>query len=70
MFFKWLIKNNLLFTVKYCIPVHDEHNVEAPEEIADKIATVLVKCMEEGGKRFCTRAHLGADVNISDHWIH
>ena len=70
MFFRWLIKNNLLFTVKYCIPVHDEHNVEAPEEIADKVSKVLVKCMEEGGKRFCTRAHLGADVNISDHWIH
>lgn len=24
MFFQWLWKNNLLFTVKYCIPVHDK----------------------------------------------
>lgn len=24
MFFHWLWKNNLLFTVKYCIPVHDK----------------------------------------------
>lgn len=68
--FNWLLKNNLLFTVKYCIPVHDEINLEAPEEISKEIADILVKCMVSAGKPFCTRAHLGADVEVGDFWIH
>lgn len=68
--FNWLRKNNLLFIVKYCIPVHDEINLEAPDEISEEVADILVKCMVSAGKPFCTRAHLGADVEIGDHWIH
>lgn len=68
--FNWLRKNNLLFTVKYCIPVHDEINLEAPEEISKEVADILVKCMVSAGKPFCTRAHLGADVEVGDFWIH
>ena len=41
MFFQWLCKNNLLFTVKYCIPVHDEANIEAPTEIAQMIKEII-----------------------------
>lgn len=68
--FSWLLKNGLLFKVKYCIPVHDEINLEAPDEISEEVADILVKCMVSAGKPFCTRAHLGADVEIGDHWIH
>ena len=68
--FRWLKANNLLFKVKYCIPVHDELNLEAPAEIGQEIADILVKCMEAGGKPFCKRAHLGATVDINDHWVH
>lgn len=68
--FNWLLKNGLLFKVKYCIPVHDEINLEAPDEIAQEVADMLVKCMVSAGKPFCTRAHLGADVEVGDHWIH
>lgn len=68
--FNWLLKNGLLFKVKYCIPVHDEINLEAPEEISQEVADILVKCMVSAGKPFCTRAHLGADVEVGDHWIH
>lgn len=68
--FNYLKENNLLFIVLYCIPVHDEINIECPEEITEKMANVLMKCMEEGAKPFCKRVHLGADVNIGDHWIH
>lgn len=69
-FFNWLRKNNLLFIVKYCVPVHDEHNVEAPDDIAEEVGNILVKCMESGGEPFCVRAHLGADISIEDHWVH
>lgn len=68
--FNWLRKNSLLFKVKYCIPVHDEINLEAPEEISKEVADILVKCMVSAGKPFCTRAHLGADVEVGDFWIH
>jgi len=68
--FRYLKEHDLLFKVKYCVPVHDEINLECPEEIADQIAKVLVKCMEDGAKPFCKRVHLGADVEIGDHWIH
>lgn len=68
--FNWLLKNGLLFKVKYCIPVHDEINLEAPDEISEEVADILVKCMASAGKPFCTRVHLGADVEIGDHWIH
>lgn len=68
--FNWLLKNGLLFKVKYCIPVHDEINLEAPDEISEEVADMLVKCMVSAGKPFCTRAHLGADVEVGDHWIH
>lgn len=68
--FNWLLKNGLLFKVKYCIPVHDEINLEAPDEISEEVADILVKCMVSAGKPFCTRAHLGADVEVGDHWIH
>lgn len=68
--FNWLLKNGLLFRVKYCIPVHDEINLEAPEEISQEVADMLVKCMVSAGKPFCTRAHLGADVEVANYWVH
>lgn len=68
--FNWLRKNNLLFIVKYCVPAHDELNLECPDEIANEVADVLVKCMVSGGEPFCPRVYLGADVSIDDHWVH
>lgn len=70
MFFQWLWKNDLLFKVKYCIPVHDEANIEAPAEIAEEVANKLVECMRKAGLLFCKTVPLDADVVIGDHWIH
>lgn len=68
--YEYLKNNNLLFIVKYTIPAHDEINIEAPEEMADKMATILVQCMEQAGAYFCDKVKLGADVNIGEYWIH
>lgn len=68
--FQYLVEHNLLFKVKYCIPVHDEINLEAPTEIAEEIGRVLIECMERAGAVFCKRAKLSADLSIGDHWIH
>ena len=66
----YLIQHNLIFTVKFCIVVHDEFDIEAPEEIADDISKVLGKCMEQGASIFCTKVHLGADIELNDYWVH
>lgn len=62
-FFNYLLKENLLFKVKYCIPVHDEINAEAPQEIATLIAEKLKACMIKAGEIFCTKCHLDADIS-------
>ena len=68
--FQYLEKHDLLFKVKYVIPVHDEINLEAPKEIAENMAKILVECMEKAGAFFCRKVKLGADVEIASHWVH
>lgn len=66
----YLVKNNLIFTVKLCIPAHDEWNIEVPEEIAEQMTEVLKDCMSKAGAFFCRKLPLPADAEVSDHWIH
>ena len=60
--FNWIKNNGYLNKVLMCVPAHDEFNLEAPVEIADEVAKVLVQCMIDGGKPFCPNVFLGADV--------
>lgn len=46
-----------------CVPVHDEFNIECPEEMAEEVGQVLVQCMIAGGKPFCPNVFLGADLS-------
>ena len=68
--FHWLEENDLLFTVLYTIPVHDEINLECPKELTKEVSEKLVDCMVRAGDIFCEIIPLGADVSIGDHWIH
>lgn len=68
--FNYIINNNLQNIVLMCVPAHDEWNIECPENMADTISNILVKCMEAGGKPFCPNVHLGADVSVGNFWIH
>lgn len=70
LFFNYILNHNLQNIVKIVAPVHDELNIEAPEEIAEETAKVLQKCMEQGAKPFCTRLPLSTDITIGDYWIH
>ena len=69
-FFEYLRKHNLLFKVLYCVPVHDEINIECPKEMAEEMSDILLKCMEDGAAPFCTKLKLTADPVIGSHWIH
>lgn len=75
-FFNWIVQNNLFGKVKMCIPVHDEFNIEAPEEIAEKVADKLHECMVNAGKFICKIVPLEAEISrlkdgsLPTHWIH
>lgn len=66
----YLIKHDLLFKVKLCIPAHDEWNIEVPEQIADEMKQVLQDCMSKAGAFFCRKLELPADPVVANHWIH
>lgn len=68
--FNWIKSNNLLDVVLICVTPYDEINLECPKDMASSVADILVKCMVEGGKPFCPKVFLGADVEIADHWVH
>lgn len=68
--FNWIIANNLQNIVKICVVCHDEINLECPKEMTEEVTNVLVNCMIEGGKPFCPNVFLGADAQVSDHWVH
>lgn len=74
--FNWVVKNGLFGKVKFCIPAHDEFNIEAPEEIAEEVASKLYECMVKAGKFICKIVPLDAEVSrlkdgtLPTYWIH
>lgn len=74
--FNWVVKEGLFGKVKFCIPAHDEFNIEAPEEIAEKVADELHECMVKAGKFICKIVPLDAEVSrlkdgtLPTYWIH
>lgn len=76
IFFNWVVKKGLLGKVLFCIPCHDECNIEAPNDIAKTVANVLLKSFELGAKPFCTELPLPGDLStlpdgsLPNYWIH
>lgn len=68
--FNYIVEHKYQNIVLICAIVHDEINLECPENIADEMSKILVQCMVDGGKPFCPNVFLGADVQVSDHWVH
>ena len=68
--YDYIIKHNLLFKVKLCIPAHDEWNIEVPDEYVETMTKVLQNCMERAGKYFCPKLDFPAEAEVSTHWIH
>ena len=75
-FFEYLRKNNLLFKVLITVTPYDEINCEAPEEIAEEIATKLHEIMVNAGAYFVKRCKLDAEISrlpngeLPTHWVH
>lgn len=68
--FNYLVKNDLLFKIKWCAIVHDENDFEVPEDMVEEFGNKVQELMEEGGKPFCTKVPLPATKTIGDFWIH
>lgn len=74
--FKYICENNLFNVVKINVTPYDEINCEAPEKIADIVATEVYNCMVKAGSIFCTRCKLDADISkdsngqLPVYWIH
>lgn len=75
-FFKYICEHNLFGKVKITITPYDEINCEAPEEIAEEVATEVHRDMVKAGAIFCTRCTLEADMSrmkdgsLPTFWIH
>lgn len=75
-FFDWIVEQKLFNIVKITIIPYDEINCEAPESIAELVATTLYNFMVDSGKIFCTRCKLDADMSrlddgsLPNYWIH
>ena len=75
-FFEYLRKNNLLFKVLITVTPYDEINCEAPEEIAEEIATKLHEIMVNAGAYFVKRCKLDAEISrlpngeLPTYWVH
>lgn len=70
LFFNEILKRGWFNKVKIVNMIHDEYNVEAPEEIAEEVAQCIKKCMVEAGSVFCKIVPLDADIEIGDYWVH
>ena len=70
MLFDWVVDNGYFNIVKFCIPVHDEINVECPKEMAQEVSDKVQEIMKEAAKPFLSTLELDSDSSISDHWIH
>ena len=68
--FNWIVSNKYQNIVKICVTPYDEINLEYPESMKEIVPNILIKCMVEGGRPFCPKVYLGADVEVSDHWVH
>ena len=60
--FDWIIDNGYFNKVKFCIPVHDEINVECPEELADVVANKIKEIMQTEAQPFLKTLSLDADI--------
>lgn len=68
--FDWVIDNGYFNIIKFCVPVHDEINVECPEDIKQLVSDKIQEIMKDAARPFLKTLELNSDATISDHWIH
>lgn len=67
-FFNYIIDNELFGKVKIVALVHDEANIEYPENL--NMDVILKKCMEESAAKYCKSLPIPAEAAVGKYWIH
>ena len=67
-FFNYIVDNELFGKVKIVALVHDEANIEYPEDLNMDI--ILKKCMEESAAKYCKSLPIPAESSVGTFWIH
>lgn len=70
LLYRWIIKKGYFNKVKFCVPVHDEICLEAPEEITDEVVKATKHYMESVGALYCHKLPLPAQEEIGKCWKH
>ena len=52
----------------YCANVHDELQMEAPQEEAERVGKMAVQAIEDAGKHFNLRCPLTGEYNVGNNW--
>jgi hypothetical protein len=60
--FDWVVDNGYFNIVKFCIPVHDEINVECPRELAEIVSNKIKEIMQSEAQPFLKTLTLDADI--------
>lgn len=68
--YKWVIKKGYFNKVKFCVPVHDEICLEAPEELTDEVVRATKHFMESIGALYCYKLPLPAQEEVGKFWKH
>jgi DNA polymerase-1 len=70
LLFEEIEKNNDYWDVKICNIPHDEFVLEVREELAEKYARILERCMKEGGDYYLESGlvSMNAESNIGNSW--
>lgn len=68
--FNWILENNYFNIVKFCIPVHDEINLEVPTELTDLVKNKTQELMTKAATAYLSTLTLDSDAEVSDHWVH
>lgn len=69
-FFKEILDRGWFDKVKIVNMVHDEYNIEAPDNLIEEATALIVNSMKKAGSIFCKIIPLDADAQIGKHWIH
>lgn len=70
LFFKEILSRGWFNIVKIVNLIHDEIVIEYPKSFGDTPKDILLECMRNAGKPFCTIIPLNATADTGDHWIH
>lgn len=65
---KALIANNLKRKCQVVANIHDEHQYECDEDVAEQIGLLSIEAIKEAGRHFNLKVELDGEANIGTNW--